>query len=319
MTDSFLPTEPLVTILIVTWNRRDDVLETVQSIYAQSYRNFEVIVVDNGSIDKTVETLAQTYPQVRTVSLEKNMGVSIGRNEGIALAGGEIIFLLDSDGSLEQDTLHIIVSKLKNDTTIGAINCKIVNASTRKLDGGPGWVYSSKMVALQDQEFISYSFSEGGAAIRKLVLDKVGMFWDFLFFGCEGQELSLRILDAGYSILYFPAAIVYHRASPHARVNEKERDSYNLLNSLSIYLVRFPWWLFALLTPIKIFAKLFKGIRRGYLRSVLSALRSFIRHIPYLLKQRSPIRNITARAYLKMLREQGPLSWDFFTWLREKT
>jgi len=194
-----------------------------------------------------------------------------------------------------------------------------VNASTRKLDGGPGWVYSSKMVALQDQEFFSYSFSEGGAAIRKPVLNKVGMFWDFLFFGCEGQDLSLRILDAGYSILYFPTAIVYHRASPHSRVNEKERDSYNLLNSLSIYLVRFPWWLFMLLTPIKIFAKLFKGLRRGYLRSVLSALHSFIQHIPYLLKQHSPIRNKTAKAYLKLLREQGPLSWDLITWLREKT
>jgi len=319
MTDNILSSEPFVTILIITWNRKNDVMETIQSIYDQSYRNFEIIVVDNGSIDGTVQALGEMYPQVRTVSLEKNMGVSIGRNEGISIARGDIIFLLDSDGSPDQDTLRKIVNRMQEDPGIGVINCKIVNASTRKLDGGPGWVYSAKMVALQDEEFSSYSFSEGGAAIRKDVLDKTGLFWDYLFFGCEGQELSLRILDAGYTILYYPAAVVFHRASPNARVNEMQRDSHNLRNSLSLFLVRLPWWLFLMLAPLKIFAKLLKGIRRGYLHKILGALRDFIRQIPVLLKQRAPIRDETARVYFKMLRKQGPLSWDFLTWLKEKT
>lgn len=319
MTDTILPAEPLVTILIITWNRKNDVLETIQSIYDQSYRNFEIVVVDNGSVDGTVQALIDKYPQVRSVFMEKNMGVSKGRNEGISIARGEIIFLLDSDGSLSKDTLNYTVNRMQKDPCIGVINCKIVNASTRKLDGGPGWVYSAKMVAMQDEEFSSYSFSEGGAAIRKHVLDTTGLFWDYLFFGCEGQELSLRILDAGYSILYYPKAIVYHRASPLARVNEMERDAHNLRNSLSLYLVRLPWWLFLLLAPLKILAKSFKGIRRGYIRQIHNALLDFIRHIPILMKQRAPIRNKTARVYLKMLREQGPLSWDLFTWLKEKT
>lgn len=312
-------TEPLVTILIITWNRKDDVLETIQSINEQSYSNFEIVVVDNGSKDGTVEAITGKYPLVRCVSLEKNMGVSAGRNAGIAIALGEIIFFLDSDASPGKNTLENVVNRLKNEPNLGVLNCKIVNATTRKLDGGPGWVYSTKMVTKQDQEFYSYSFSEGGAAIRKHVLDKTGLFWDYLFFGCEGQELSLRILDAGYTILYYPTAVVYHRASPLARVNEMERDSHNLRNSLSLYLVRLPWWLFLLLAPLKLFAKIFKGVRRGYIRQILSALRDFIHQVPILMKQRAPIQNKTARVYLKMLREQGPLSWDFFTWLKVKT
>lgn len=311
--------EQLVTILIITWNRKKDVLETVQSIYEQSYRNFEIVVVDNGSVDGTAEALIEVFPLVRIVRLEKNMGVSTGRNEGIAIAKGEIIFLLDSDASPGIDTIKKIVARFQNAPEIGVINSKIVNSNTGTLDGGPGWVYSSRMVTQQNKEFLSYSFSEGGAAIRKQVLDRVGLFWDFLFFGCEGQELSLRILDAGYKILYYPDAIVSHRASPHARVNEMARDCNNLLNSLSIYLVRLPFWFFLLLAPMKLIAKLVKGIRRGYLRQVLRAFGDFIRHIPFLLKQRSPIRNTTAGAYLRLLREQGPLSWNFFTWVKEKT
>src|SRR5512142_1632994 len=103
---------PLVTILIITWNRKNDVLETVQSIYDQSYQNFEIIVVDNGSNDGTVNALCDAYPGVKIVPLAQNMGVSAGRNAGIVVAQGEIIFCLDSDASLGRNSLKNMVQKL---------------------------------------------------------------------------------------------------------------------------------------------------------------------------------------------------------------
>ena len=189
---------PLITVLIVTWNRKKDILETVQSIYEQAYQNFEIIVVDNSSNDGTVDTLCHVYPDVKIVPLDRNMGVSVGRNAGIAIAQGEIIFCLDSDASPGRDTLNNLVRKFQAEPRVGVINSKIVNAYTQTIDGGPGWVYSSKQKAQQYKEFLSFSFSETGAAIRKEVFDRVGLFWDFLFFGCEGQEFSLRVWDAGY-------------------------------------------------------------------------------------------------------------------------
>jgi GT2 family glycosyltransferase len=309
---------PLITILIITWNRKKDMLETLQSIYEQAYQNFEIIVVDNGSNDGTVETLCHAYPDVKIVPLDRNMGVSAGRNAGIAIAQGEIIICLDSDASLGRDTLNNMVHKFQAEPSVGVINSKIVNAYTKTLDGGPGWVYSSKLKAKQDEEFLSFSFSEGGAAIRKEVFDRVGLFWDFLFFGCEGEEFSLRVWDAGYKILYYPKAIVYHRSSPNASL-EKDRDCSNVMNSLCIYFVRYPWWMFLLLAPLKFGAALFRGIRHGYLWQVLGILPHFMRHLPFLWKHRSPIRNDTALYYFKLLREHGPLSWDLFTWLKDKT
>ena len=216
---------PLVSVLIVTWNRKKDVLETVESVYEQTYQNFEIIVVDNGSDDGTIVALRLFRPEVRIVALDRNIGISAGRNAGIRIARGEIIFCLDSDASLHHNALTNLVNRFQADLDIGVINSKIVNAYTRELDGGPGWAYSEEQKANQNVEFLSWSFSEGGAAIRKQVFDQIGLFWELLFFGCEGQEFSLRVWDAGYKVLYYPEFIVYHRASPQQRVAGKDRDS----------------------------------------------------------------------------------------------
>ena len=309
---------PLVSVLVVTWNRKKDVLETVESIYEQAYQNFEIIVVDNGSDDGTIAALGLFRPEVRIVALDRNMGISAGRNAGIEIARGEIIFCLDSDASLEYNALTNLVRRFQTDSAIGVINSKIVNAYTKELDGGPGWAYSEEQKANQNIEFLSWSFSEGGAAIRKQVFDQIGLFWELLFFGCEGQELSLRVWDAGYKVLYYPESVVYHRASPQQRVAGKDRDTLFFKNNLYIYIARYPFWLLILLGPLKIGAVTLRGARRGYLLEVLKTLSEIVRATPLLLKHRKPIQNHTAFLYLKLQRQQGPLSWGLSSWLKHK-
>jgi hypothetical protein len=309
---------PLVSVLVVTWNRKKDVLETVQSVYEQTYQNFEIIVVDNGSDDGTIDALRLFRPEVRIVTLDRNIGISAGRNAGIGIARGEIIFFLDSDASLDHNALTNLVRRFQADSDIGVINSKIVNAYTKQLDGGPGWAYSEEQKANQNVEFLSWSFSEGGAAIRKQVFDRVGLFWELLFFGCEGQELSLRVWDAGYKVLYYPESVVYHRASSQQRVAGKDRDFLFFRNSLYIYIVRYPFWMLILIGPLKIAAVMIRGAKRGYLLEVLRILSEVIRIIPLLLKHRKPIQNHTAFLYLKLQRQQGPLSWSLSSWLKHK-
>jgi len=309
---------PLVSVLVVTWNRKKDVLETVQSVYQQEYQNFEIIVVDNGSGDGTIDALRLFRPEVRIVALDRNIGISAGRNAGIQIARGEIIFCLDSDASLDHDALTNLVRRFQADSDIGVINSKIVNAYTKELDGGPGWVYSEEQKTNRSVEFLSWSFSEGGAAIRKQVFDQVGLFWELLFFGCEGQELSLRVWDAGYKVLYYPESVVYHRASPQQRVAGKDRDSLFFKNNLYIYIARYPFWLLFLIAPLKIGAVMIRGVRRGYLLEVLKTLSEVIGSMPLLLKHRKPIQNRTALLYLRLQRQQGPLSWGLASWLKHK-
>jgi GT2 family glycosyltransferase len=311
---------PLVSVVIVTWNRKDDLLTTVGSIHEQSYRHYEIVVVDNASTDGTVEALQRMHPAVRIVALPKNLGASGGRNPGITAARGEIIFLLDSDASLGRDTLVSVVQKFQANPRVGAIYCKIVNAYTGQLDDvGGGWSFTEKDKADQDREFLSYSFSEGGSAIRKEVFEHAGLFWEPLFFGGEGEELSLRIWDAGYQILYCPSALVYHRVSPRERVASDARLYFNLRNMLYIFLVRYPWWMVAFFAPLKIGASLVQGLRRRRPHHIIKALFDVTRQLPFLLGERQPIRNQTARDYIRLLREHGRLSWDLMSWLKYKT
>jgi GT2 family glycosyltransferase len=309
--------KPLVSIVIITWDRKEDVLETVQDIYAQPYHDFEIIVVDNASTDGTIDALRHTYPEVRIVALATNRGVA-ARNDGITLARGEIILCLDSDASPGQNTLANLARKFQAAPEVGVINSKIVNAYTGTIDGGPGWAYSAKALAHQDEEFLSWSFSEGGVAIRKEVFDRIGLFSEQLFFGCEGQEFSLRAWDAGFQVLYYPESLVYHRETPHMRVAGPERDCLIIKNTLIIYLTYYPWWMLVVFLPLKAGASLVRGARRGYLRQVASTLWEVVRELPALWRERRPVKSETARLYLRLQCEHGPLSWDLRSWLREK-
>ena len=309
---------PLISVVVVTWNRKEDVLETVQSIRTQAYQNVEIIVADNGSSDGTAEALAKIYPEVRLVRLAENLGASAGRNAGIGAAQGDIIFFLDSDASLGRDTLNKIVCKLQAEMDLGVIACKVVNAYTKQLDRSAGWFFSERDKADQDSEFPSYSFCSAGSAIRKKVIDEVGSFWDLLFIYREEDELSLRILDAGYKITYWPEAIVYHRVSPQKRASSCHRVCADLQNSLYIYLVRYPWWMLVRFVPFRIGVTLVRAARRGCLRQYLQTLQAVIRQVPNLWQQRRPISNETAHYYIKLQREHGPLRWDLVSWLKHR-
>jgi GT2 family glycosyltransferase len=309
----------LVTVLIVAWDRKQDTLETIKSVHEQAYEDFEIVVVDNGSRDGTVEAVHQAYPAVRVIALDRNVGIAAGRNAGIASARGDIVLCLDSDASLGHDTLTHVVQKFQADPALGVINSKIVNAYTRQFDQIAGWAYTEKNKADQDREFLSFSFSEGGCAIRKEVFDKVGLFWDLLFFGSEGQEFGLRVWDAGYKILYCPEAVVYHRVSPERRIAGGSLDYLLFRNALFIYLLRYPCWMLMFYVPLKTAAVLVRATRRGYLRDVLPAFSDVVRQLPSLWKQRRPISNKTARFYMKLQREHGPLAWDLVSWFKYKT
>lgn len=331
----------MISVVIVTWNRKEDVLEAVRSVQQQKRpgtagADVQVVVVDNGSTDGTADALEKYFglgkapkspghgnvlqaPSAMVVSLPENLGASGGRNPGIAAAQGDILFFLDSDASLAPDTLQVVADRFRADPRLGIIACKIVNATTGKLDPNSGWIFSERDKQDQDREFLSYSFCSAGSAVRREVIEEVGPFWERLFIYREEDDLSLRAWDAGYRVVYCPEALVYHRASPQTRVDHGQREYYDLRNSLYIYLVRYPRWMLLRFAPLKILLALVKGLSKGCLPEVARALSDVVRALPSLLRERKPIGNSTARLYIGLLRHHGPLRWDLGSWLRVKT
>jgi len=99
-----------ISIIIVNYNGKKWLKKVLDSLSCQTYKNFEIIFVDNKSIDESVEFVAENYPKVNIIKSEKNLGFSGGNNLGIKVAKGEYILLLNNDTWLDNNFLEKIVT-----------------------------------------------------------------------------------------------------------------------------------------------------------------------------------------------------------------
>jgi len=204
---------PDVSIVIINWNRLDEVLRCIHYLKQQQGPRFELVVVDNGSTDGSGDRLSQ-IGSIKLVRLESNVGPAQARNIAIEQATGKYILFLDSDALLSKSGLAKLVAHMDSDPTIGIIGCRIINCFTRKPDQ---WIYAEPETTHGQREFDTYSFSAAGAIARAQTLRDAGPFWDELFIYNEEVDLSIRVLRAGYRIIYSPDVRVYHRVSNNGR------------------------------------------------------------------------------------------------------
>ncbi|MFC1997545.1 glycosyltransferase family 2 protein [Chloroflexota bacterium] len=113
---------PLVSIIIPTYNHQDYVGEAIQSVLAQSYQNYEIIVIDDGSQDNTREVV-EKFGDLISYIWQENKGLSGARNTGIKYSTGKYISLLDSDDMFEPDFLDILIQILEEKNNIDAVYC----------------------------------------------------------------------------------------------------------------------------------------------------------------------------------------------------
>ena len=132
-----------VSIIIVNWNRLDDILKSLHYLEYQTELRTEVVVVDNGSTDGSAERLSRIR-WIRLIRLATNVGPAEARNHGMRSARGRYILFLDSDAVLPKSGLAKLVSRMELDPTIGIIACRIVNSQTRKADA---WIHACPRLA----------------------------------------------------------------------------------------------------------------------------------------------------------------------------
>jgi GT2 family glycosyltransferase len=196
--------EPLVSIAIVSYNRKDDIIKAIDSCYRQTYKNIEIIFFDNASTDGTSEVIAKKFPEIKIFKSYKNLGCPIGRNLALANCNGYIIFSLDDDAIMDEKCIeNVVKSFIDIGQNIGVIACKIIEKGSKRI-----FPNEKKSVGL---------FTGCAFAISKNILDKVGYFPDYVRQE-EETYLALKILDKGYEIIYNPECIVYHNVSPKNRV-----------------------------------------------------------------------------------------------------
>lgn len=128
---------PLITIIIPTFNRAATISRTIDSILNQTYQNFEIVVVDDGSVDETSEILAKYDDnRIRIILHDLNKGVTAAKNTGLNNIEGDWFTILDSDDEIVSQALEVMINvALQLDNEVTAVTCNCIDSSTGKFSG----------------------------------------------------------------------------------------------------------------------------------------------------------------------------------------
>ena len=215
--------EPLVSVVIVTWNGRQHLDTCLSAVAAQQGVESETILVDNGSTDGTVDYVRNRYPWVRLVALPVNRGFAGGNNAGVHEARGRLIALLNNDTAAAPDWLRELVTGIDEASGFALVTSRIVymhDPSTIDSagDGMLRWGGAFKRhhggpAHLADESGEVFGVCGAACAMPKAVFDELGGFDDDFFASHEDVDLSYRARLLGYRCRYIASAIVRHRGS----------------------------------------------------------------------------------------------------------
>jgi GT2 family glycosyltransferase len=214
--------QPLVSVVILNWNRPLDTVKCVESVKAQSYTNKEIIVIDNGSVDNSLDILKQ-ISNIKLVINTSNRGFTGGHIDGLKHTKGEYIFVLNNDAVVDKDYIKNAIEILKTDEKIAVIggrsyqweleehifdenvpffafqkiNRKTMEGIFERSDSGhtheTNWVSGSAMI------------------IRKSAIDKVGYLFEPMFAYYEECDLFARMQAHDFKIVYSPSLKIWHK------------------------------------------------------------------------------------------------------------
>jgi GT2 family glycosyltransferase len=282
---------PPVSVLVVTWNRREELAKSLESAAGQSYPNVEIVVVDNASTDGTSALVRERFPQALLIRSYKNLGCPSGRNLGFANCKGKYVYMLDDDGWLERDALEMAVRRAESDERLGVVTTQI-----REVEGD-GMV-RTRPLGLTQPAYLS-SFIGCCSLIRRDVFEKLGGFADDFFRQGEEEDFAIRMLDAGKFCFFEPASVMNHKPSPINR-DKGGFKYYTLRNTQKTGLRYWPF-------PYNILRVLWSmgyalrfAVTRGRVLWPAKMLGNLVRDLLTLPGRRKPVRRATLRLFRRL-------------------
>ncbi|MEP6534131.1 MAG: glycosyltransferase family 2 protein [Bryobacteraceae bacterium] len=257
-------------VIVVNFNRRELLRACLLSLAQQSVDKMEVIVVDNGSSDGSAEMVERDFAQNAKFSLQliknkENHGFCGANNQGIRLAGGKFVALLNNDAEAEPDWLTELSKPLLAREDIGMTASKIlVHENPRRIDKVGHLIYldgqnrgrgAGQMDDGQFDKMEEVLWPDGCAAMyRKSMLDDIGGFDEDLFAYGDDAELGMRARIAGWGCIYAPHAVVRHHRGATLGVLSSRRLELIERNRALLALRHFP--------PVMLFLSVFYFLLR---------------------------------------------------------
>ncbi|MFC1713116.1 glycosyltransferase family 2 protein [Candidatus Poribacteria bacterium] len=214
----------LVSIIILNWNGLEHLEICLPSVVGQTYENIEVVVVDNGSTDDSIEYVKENYDSVKLICNSDNVGFAEGNNVGIRGASGEYIVVLNNDTEVDENWISAFVKVAEEHPDAGMLACKILSYYDRKqIDCVGHLIYPDGLSRGRGRGEIDegqydkveeVAFPSGCAALyRREMLEQIGLFDKDFFIYVEDSDLGIRGRLAGWKCFYVPDAVVYHKYS----------------------------------------------------------------------------------------------------------
>ena len=218
--------KPLVSIISVNYNQADITCEMIESLRKLSYRNIEIIIVDNASPGEDPEIIKQRYPEITLIRSEKNLGFAGGNNLAIKQSKGEFLFFLNNDTEVTAGCLESLVTLFQQNATAGIASPKILFYGTDDIIQYAGateispWTGRNKGIGSMEKDRGQFDTSAEtelahGAAmmVPRKVIDKVGLMPEIYFLYYEELDWCEMIKRAGYSCHFVGESCIYHKES----------------------------------------------------------------------------------------------------------
>ena len=265
----------MVSVVVLNWNGVHLLPGCLDSVRAQTFRDFEIIMPDNGSTDGSLELVAARYPEVRTLSFRGNLGFCLAMNAAIRASRGEFIVVLNNDTELDPRCLEALVGEMQTHERVGICAPKMIYHEDAGLINSAGHACGPDGVVVdigrgeRDSEWFSrrrevLGACAGAALYRRRMLEEIGLFDPDFFISFEDADLDWRAQWAGWRARYVPTAVVRHQEGISRGIRSRRATFLGMRNTVHVWAKNWP--LASLLRHLP-------GIWRGWRSSALALTR----------------------------------------------
>lgn len=237
--------QPLVSIITVNYNETPTTIELLDSIKQNSYSNYEIIVVDNASIENPKQAIVAHHPDVKLILSQTNLGFAGGNNLGIKDSNGEFLLFINNDAVLTDGTIENLVSTFSEKPDAGIVSPKFHFYNKENIIEYAGYTDinaftgRNKTIGQYEQDKGQYDqlrethFCHGGGMmVSRKAMDKVGLMPEAYFLYYEELDWCEMFKRAGYKIYIQPKALIRHKVSVSIGQNSTLKTYYLTRNRL---------------------------------------------------------------------------------------
>lgn len=289
---------PLISIVVLTYNRPDELARCLRDLDELDASDIEIIVVDNASESDTKAVMAD-HPRARLIPLHENKGAS-GRNAGMEAASGELVVSLDDDVcGLRRRHLIALQQKFSEDSELVAINFRVVDDVT---GDQINWAHHNRIEDYADNEFSTYEITEGAVAFRRSALEATDLYPEEFFISHEGPDLAIQLMNQGGYLIYSPDVTVRHAHAEAGRPSWR-RYYYDTRNLIWLGCRRYPLFLGCRRLMTELGGMFFYAVRDGFLRYWLKGIWDGVKGVRHHLAKRTGMTKSAYQLYRRIERE----------------